>query len=489
MGSGSWSPGIIAGKAFQGVLALGVRQVLVQGLNLTGSVLLARLLSPAEFGIFAIITFILTFLLAFGDAGLGASLIRESSEPAEEDYRAVFTAQQALVVVVVVISWVAAPWAARAYGMPAGNAWLFRLITLSLLFTSFQVIPSIRLERHLRFDKLAIVETGMALVFNGSAVAMALMGFGAFSFAWALLFRSVAGAALAYAVSPWLPRWHWHWELVKQHLSFGVPYQGFNFVCLLKDSMNPVFIGLLLGPAQVGYINWAVMVSSAPGLALMALRRVYLPAFSRMQDHPESLRQFVERVIRAANALYAPIAVLTLALIEPITRIVFGAKWLTAIPLFYLFWVGSMFSPTAVAAIALLNAVGRSRTPFIFVVIRTIAVWAIGAPLVLLLGRAGYALADCVSQVLNIYLFRRAQESVRFRILLMDVPQWAWAGAVGLAAYAISRRWSPAGPAGLAVLLALAFGTYFLGLIAFYPATARKAWGWIRSEGWSLAFR
>jgi O-antigen/teichoic acid export membrane protein len=485
----TWTPITVVRKSVQGVLALGVRQVLVQGLNLTGAVLLARILSPAEFGMFAIITFILSFLLAFGDAGLGASLIREPNAPAEEDYRAVFTAQQALVVAVVVTSWVAAPWAARAYGLPAEHARLFRLVALSLLFTSFQVIPSIRLERHLGFNKLAIVETGMALVFNGSAVAMALMGFGAFSFAWALLFRSVAGAVLAYAVSPWLPRWHWQWELVRRHLSFGIPYQGFNFVCLLKDSMNPVFIGILLGPAQVGYINWALMVSAAPGYLLMVLRRVYLPAFSRMQDHPESLRQFVEQVIRASNALYAPIAVLTLALIEPITRIVFGAKWLTAIPLFYLFWVGSVFSPTSVAAISLLNAVGRSRVPFIFVVIRTVTIWVIGAPLVLLLGSAGYALADCISTPVHIYLFRRAQGSVRFRILSTNVPQWAWAGAVGLGASAVSHRWSPAGPAGLAVQLGVAFGIYFLGLIAFYPATARKAWGWIRSEGWSLAFR
>ena len=142
---------------------MGVRQVLVQGLNLAGAILLARILSPAEFGMFAIITFILSFLLAFGDAGLGASLIRESNEPAEEDYRAVFTAQQALVLGAVVISWVAAPSAARAYGLPVADAWLLRLVALSLLFTSLQVIPSIRLERHLRFDKLAIVETGMAV--------------------------------------------------------------------------------------------------------------------------------------------------------------------------------------------------------------------------------------------------------------------------------------------------------------------------------------
>ena len=135
-------------KAVQSVLALGVRQVLNVGMSSLGGILLARLLSPSEFGLFAIVTFLLTFLTTFGDAGLAASLVRQAHEPLEEDYQSVFTVQQ--------VWWFPSlssfgslrPWVAGVYHLPQHDRWVFRLLGLSLLCTSFQVIPAARLERH-----------------------------------------------------------------------------------------------------------------------------------------------------------------------------------------------------------------------------------------------------------------------------------------------------------------------------------------------------
>src|SRR6188508_3013008 len=109
------APAAIAKKALRGALALGARQVVVQAVNLAGGISLARLLTPAEFGVFGIVTFVLSFLTTLGDVGLGASLIRQHSEPDEHDYRVIFSAQQALVSLVVIAFWVAAPFLAAAY--------------------------------------------------------------------------------------------------------------------------------------------------------------------------------------------------------------------------------------------------------------------------------------------------------------------------------------------------------------------------------------
>ena len=299
------TPGSIGHRAVRSAAALGVRQVLVQGLNVLTGIILARILSPSDFGLFAILTFVTTFLVAFGDVGLGASLIREVAEPLEADYRAVFTAQQLLVGVVVVAAWMGAPFLAHAYHLPAQQAILFRLVALSLFFTSFQVIPSVRLERHLEFQKLAAVEVAQAVVYNGVTIGTALAGLGPLSFALGLLCRSIAGAAIINLVRPWALGWHWDWANIRRHLSFGVPYQGIAFTSLLKDSITPVFVGLTLGTSEVGYLNWAGMVAAYPALALMVLQRVYLPAFARMQAHPQHLGRFVERVILAANAVVA----------------------------------------------------------------------------------------------------------------------------------------------------------------------------------------
>lgn len=484
-----WTPSVVVRKSLHSVLALGIRQVLAQALGLVGTALLARLLSPAEFGLYAVITFILSFLVAFGDAGLGASLIREAQEPAEEDYRAIFTVQQLLVLGVVFLFWLAAPSVSQVYHLSLHDAWLFRLVALSLLFTSFQVIPSIRLERELAFHKLALVEVAMAFSFYGIAVGLAWMGLGALSFALALLVRSIIGAVLANFAYPWRFAWTWQWKRVRRHLRFGLPYQGISFVSLLKDSINPIFIGLLLGAAQVGYVKWATMVAVYPVLALMALQRVYLPAFSRMQEHPDSLSRFAEEVLRATNGLVAPCAMLTLVLIDPLTRFVFGPKWLVAVPLFYLFWAANVFVATATPVMALLNALGDSRTPFTFALIWMLGTWVLGVPLIMRFGALGFALATLAIQFTNLLLYRKAQSRLRFRIFPLILPIWAWAGAVGVGSYLLKRKFPPSGLMGLSGHLAVGLVVYALGLVILYPVQARKALGWLRREGWSPAFQ
>ena len=460
----------------RGAAALGVRQILVQGLSALTGVVLARLLSPSDFGLFGIITFVLTFLVAFGDVGLGASLIREPEEPSEEDYRAVFTAQQMLVAAVVLAAWFASPMLTRAYHLPAHRAILFRLVAVSLLFTSFQVIPSVRLERHLKFQKLAAVEVAQALVYNGVTIGAAFAGLGPLSFALGLLSRSVAGAAIINWVSPWRIGWHLDLKRIARHLSFGIPYQGIAFTSLLKDSITPVFVGLALGTSQVGYINWANMVAAYPVLALMVMQRVYLPAFARMQAHKERLGAFVEKVILATNAIVAPLAILTLVLIRPITAAVFGEKWLVALPLFRFFWLANILVPTSTPMLGLLNALGRSKTTFGFALGWMLGTWALGVPLILALGSVGFALSAFLVTLSAPFLFRVAQNQVRFRIARVILPGWVLAGVMGLTVYLLQSVWRARSLVSLMCYGIAGLLLFGLGMSRIYSGEISKLW-------------
>ncbi len=485
----SWTPAVVTEKALKGAVALITRQVLSQGLNILGGVLLARLLTPAEFGLYAIITFILTFLMAFGDVGLGASLIRQPTEPVVEDYRAIFTVQQGLVSAVVILFWFTASAIARAYHLPAHDVWLFRLVALSLLITSFQVVPSIQLERHLAFDRLAVIEVMQSLIYNVVAVGLAWHGTGAMSFALALIARSFIGAVLANIIGSWSIGWRWDWERVREHLRFGLPYQGISFVSLLKDSITPVFVGLLLGAGQVGYLNWAGMIAAYPVMILMVLQRIYLPAFSRMQAHPEHLCQFVEQILRATNILVAPLAVLTLILIRPLTHLVFGDKWLVAVPLFYFLWVANIFVASATPLMGLVNALGHSRIVFVFALIWMFGTWGLGAPLVVLYGAKGFAIANVGVQLTNLLFYRVAQSYVPFRMLSIVVPPWVWAAIIGFGAYLAQRAMPIVGFVTLAEYLATGVTIYGVGLLVLYPVDSRRMWVWIRRQRWRPASR
>ncbi len=470
------APQGVARKTVHGAVALGIRQILVQGTRILGGIFLARLLTPGQFGIYAIVLYLQTFLTAFGDAGLAASLIRQHDEPGTADYRAIFTIQQIMVFGIAFGMWLLSPWVASKYHLQANDAWLFRIVALSFVVTSFMVVPLVRLERHLAFYKVAGIESAQAIVFNVLAVYFAWRGLGAYAFVWALLLRSLVGTALANWISPWRIGWHWDWPLIRTHLSFGLPYQGIQVTSLLKDSISPIFIGILLGTADVGYITWASMIAAYPVLILFVLQRLYMPAFARLQNHRAQLVALTENVLWATNALAAPLATLTLAMIVPITTLIYGTKWLVALPYFYLFWSANLFVPTATPAMGLLNALGKSRIALLFAVIWMAGTWLIGAPLILIYGAIGFAIATLIVQFSNFWLYRAAQRQVPFRLLPVVAPVWATAVASGIFVDLLCRLRVP-----IHILTVGIYGTcgllvYGLGLYLFYKGKMNAVW-------------
>lgn len=451
-------------RVVKGAFALGVRQIAVHGTNVLGNILLARLLAPADYGIYAIINFFIMFLGAFGGTGLAANLIREHPEPTSDVYQTVYTFQQLFVLVISIALWGMAPHIAHLYHLNSQLAWIFRLTALSLVATVWMVPAQIEMERHLNFKKLAVVETVQAVCFNVIAVGMAWRGYGAMSFGIALFVRSLTGSVLANVLERVSHRWLLDWKLAKPHLKFGLYYQSSQIVSLVKDSITPMLIGFLVGTAGVGYISWAAMLAAYPVLALMILQRLYLPSFAKFQHDPARLGAFVQQVCWATNAIGAPLAVTILVLIHPVTMIVFGSKWAVAIPLFYFFWIANLFVPTATPVQSLLNSIGRADLGTLFAVIWTVLTWGMGWPLALHEGILGIAIATAIVQLSNLALFRTAQHLVPFKIIRTIYKPWLLACGMGILLYAFVR-FKP--PTGLVGLIATGAGALLIYAAAF----------------------
>lgn len=424
-------------RVVKGAFALGVRQVVVHGTNVAGNIILARFLTPLDYGIYAIINFFILFLGTFGGTGLAANLIREQPRPSRDVFQTVYTFQQIFVAAIAICLWVSAPHIAMLYHLDETLGWLFRLTSLSLIATVWMVPSQIEMERHLNFQKLAVVETAQAVCFNVIAVGLAWRGFGVMSFGIALLARSVAGAVIANIIEPASHRWLLDWHLAKAHLRFGLYYQSAQIISLVKDSITPMLIGFMIGAAAVGYISWAAMIAAYPVMVLMVLQRLYLPSFSKFQHDLIHFGRFVQQVIWATNSIAAPLSVVLLVLIHPVTSIVFGAKWETAIPLFYFFWIANIFVPTATPVQSLLNSLGRADLATVFAVMWMVLTWGLGWPLVLRKGMLGIAIATALVQLSNLVLFRTAQHFVSFRIIQSIYKPWLLASLTGILLYVL----------------------------------------------------
>jgi O-antigen/teichoic acid export membrane protein len=217
-------------------------------------------------------------------------------------------------------------------------------------------------------------------------------------------------------------------------------------------------------------------VAAYPVLALMVLQRVYLPAFARMQTHKERLGEFVEKVILATNAVVAPLAIFSIVLIRPLTVMIFGAKWLVALPLFKFFWLANIFVATATPLMGLLNALGRSRTTFGFAVGWMLGTWALGVPLTLFLGVVGFALANLIVNLSNLVLFRLARNYVNFRILPIILPEWLLAVAMGLVIYGLKTVWPVQSLLSLSCYGILAIVFFGLGMLVLYSSDIAGVW-------------
>jgi O-antigen/teichoic acid export membrane protein len=225
----------------------------------------------------------------------------------------------------------------------------------------------------------------------------------------------------------------------------------------------------MLGTSAVGYVNWAGMVAAYPVMALMVMQRVYIPMFARLQSRPEELGRLVERVIWLTNSLTAPLAMLTLVLIEPITHLVFGEKWLSALPIFYLLWFANLVVATSSPLQGLLNALGESRTVFKFALLWLAITWVLGIPLIKLMGELGLAWANVAVQLTNFSLFGIAKTRVRFAIIPLVFPQWFLAGILGVLVYVLQKAWPINNLPLLSVLIVLYLLAYCIVLLLLFP--------------------
>ncbi len=454
------SPSAITRRARRSAASMVVRQVAVHGLNVLAGTLLARRLAATEFGVFGMVTYVITFMVATSDLGLGAGLVRGEREPEAHELQAVLTLQHLLTIALAAVLGFGAPALVERLHLPPAAVTMFRILALTIPVTALQTVSSIRLERHLEFQRLAGIEVAQAVVYTASLLAMVYAGVGLPSFAIAVALRALTGAALALRTSPWPIRWRWEPATVSRLLHFGLPYQGVSLVSLLKDAVTPVFVTAVAGPAALGRVNWAMMVSAYPVLALFALQRVYLPAFARLQGHPDDLRRVFERVLLATNAIVAPLATLTLALIVPLTTIVFGERWRDAIPLVLPFWVANLFVPTATPVMGLLNALGRSRVTFGFAALWMVLTWALGAPAILRWGPMGFAVVNAAIQLTNVALVRVAQRDVPFRALAAAWRPWLAAALMGAVIASAGRLHAPHSFAALTLLGLLGLALY-----------------------------
>lgn len=304
-----------------GMVLVATRSLVVLGLGTGGSVVLARLLTPRDFGLVALGGVLMAYAQFLSDGGLGATLIRDRHEPDRLDYANALgfqlAASSTLALIVAVV------------GMQFGEVGLLAaLMIASLPILAFRAPGAIALERRLDYQPLVVIEVAETVSYYVWAIGTALLGWGVWGLASAIVARAAFGTIVMLKVGPIgpiLPRLSP--SRVRRLLGFGASYQAVDVIGLLRDTGVNIITPAVAGVSALGLWTLVGRVLQPPLVVFQSLRRVSFPGMARLREQGGNSQALVERGLRlstlAAGLVLAPLAACAPAMIPA----VFGARW------------------------------------------------------------------------------------------------------------------------------------------------------------------
>lgn len=321
-------------KTENGIKWSAIDQIFRLFVTLAISAILARFISPAEYGLFAMVSIITGFLSIFKDFGLGNALIYKS-EITDEETNNVFWVNNLLAFVLGFSLFCSAPYVAEFYAEPR----LIRLTqAMAILFMigSTASIPDVLIRKNIDFKSLFTRNILNLLLSSIVAIIFAYMGFGV----WALVIQgfisTIAGAIISFKMVKWRPKFvRPRMEILKPFFSFSLPLLGENTINYWVRNVDSLLIGKLLGEQTLGYYSRSYNLMLMPVRQISgAVMRVVFPVFSMVKHDKHKVWYNYKKLLSITAFITFPLMSLMYILGEEIILIMYGPAWIEAIPIF-----------------------------------------------------------------------------------------------------------------------------------------------------------
>jgi O-antigen/teichoic acid export membrane protein len=438
---------------------------LVMGVNLVSATVLARLLTPAEFGISVLGSSLLGIAEAIRELGSTAYLVQQK-DLTKKKIRTVFTVSLIVTLTMSTVLVMLSDAFARFYAVPALARYV-QIIALSYAIAPFSHPIYAVLSRDMEFGKLAVLDTLSMLVNALASVALVLLGFSYLGIAWATVISAATWALLGLYVrrdfSVYLPSLA-EWRSV---LAFGAYGSATAVLYRSSESLFWLILGKMLDPRAVGLCQRALTLSQFPERVVLAgIGAVALPAFSDQARQGRALKEAYLGAIEHMTAVQWPALTLLAVMAEPIVSILYGSQWHDAIPIVQIFAVALMLNFPTALNYPIQIAVGAIRHTVPLAFMQT-AVSLVVLTFAAHYGIRAVALSTFITVPLNVGL------SVLVVRAHVPFPWSEFAGAIIKSA--VVAGLSAVGP--LAVIAA--YGTVGIKILPIAMATGLGGIGWL----------
>lgn len=330
-----------------------------QGIQFIISIVLARLLSPEDYGIIALITIFIAFATIFVQASFSTALIQKKNTD-QVDFSSVFYISLGIAAMLYILLFFTAPAVAGFYEQPLLVS-VIRILALSLLLTPITSVQNAYIAKNMMFKKLFFSSLGATVVSGTVGVIMAYKGFGVWALVWQQIVSQLVITIILWFTVKWRPKLLFSIKRAKGLFSYGWKILIPSLIDRLDVDLRSLVIGKLYNANLLGFFNKG---QQFPNLIVSnvneSIQSVLLPALSNEQDDRKRVKDIVRRSIVTGAFIIFPLMIGMAATSESLVRVLLTDKWAPCIPFMQILCFYYALFPMHTPNLQAINAIGRS---------------------------------------------------------------------------------------------------------------------------------
>lgn len=433
-----------------------------QGLSFLIGIILARLLSPEEFGLIGMLAIFMAISQSFIDSGFGSALIRKQDCTAE-DYSTVFYYNLAAGIILYAVLFFSAHAISGFFAKPQLKL-MVQVLGISLIINSFSLIQKTILIKNINFKLQAKISIISLIISGLISIGMAFRGWGVWSLVMRLVIQNICMSALLWLWNAWRPRIIFSFASFKELFGFGYKLLFSGLIDTTYKNINYLIIGKVFFASELGYYTRAQSFSMLPAQSLTeVIQRVSYPALSTLQDDQDRLKAAYRKLIKGTMFISFVLMMGMAAIAKPLVITLIGEKWFASIIYLQLLCFVAMLYPLHALNLNMLNVKGRSDLFLRLEIIKkllVIPVIFIGIFLGIKIMIIGMIVSSIIAYFLNSF-WSGKMVKYPFKEQISDItPSFLIALVIGLSIYGVGFL-LPVRPV-FALMIEMASGVLFL---------------------------
>lgn len=350
-------------KAITGVVWTTAQRFSSIFVGFVSGIILARLLTPYDYGCIGMLTIFMVFSSVFIDAGFGTALIQKK-RPTQDDYSTVFFWNLGISTFIYFILFFAAPYIAQFYRTPI-LCNVLRVQGLVLIVNAFLTIQTNQLNKQFRFKKIAITNIFTSVINLSFTVYLAYTGWGVWALVASNIMTALIPAIVYWLTNKWYPKLVFSIQSFKELFSFGAYMLLTQLLGRIVGNVQGLLIGRIYNPELMGYYSKA---NSTEQLATKTISDVVMqvtfPLYSELQDSKEMMILAIKKIVSSIAFLSYPLLFLLILLAKPIFILLYSDRWVESIPYFQILCFAGLALCLHGANSQAVIAIGKSKEMF-----------------------------------------------------------------------------------------------------------------------------